>query len=165
MPEVIEKSEEQNKKIADRLADTDDVETRTDAAYEEAKASVLASKEVFPNSLDTMSAGEVAETLTAMKDTGVVQQHIKEAVAKKTRGPKTVAKVTGKVSAEEVVTKLKEQANKAEVLMSLVVWIDEAIKPQDIPANLSKEHRELLLGYVKELEASKSKVLDHISKL
>ena len=180
MPEVIEKSEEQNKKIADRLADTEETkEERIDRIYEEAKSSVLASKDVFPNNLDTMSAGEVAETLTNMtidddpvgakqKEEDmkqVVQQHIKEEVAKKTRGANKPKAVTGKVDASSIIDKLQKQAEKAIATIDIVNWLDNTLILDNMPEKLSKEARDLLLAYSKEVEATKSKYLDHITKL
>jgi hypothetical protein len=101
---------------------------------------------------------------TSIVASQILQQIILKAEPIKTKAAKVV-KPVGKVDTQSVKDKLQAMADKASILLELVIWVDESLNSQDVPANLSKEYRELLLGYIKEIEGAKSKVLDHISKL
>lgn len=48
---------------------------------------------------------------------------------------------------------------------NIIHWIEGTLNLDSVPDTLSKEQRDLILGYCKNLESFKSTLLDHISKL
>lgn len=87
---------------------------------------------------------------------------------KKTRQPRqqvSTVKSSGKVDTASVVERLKEQAEKAQKQIEWITWLDESVNVQDMPEDLSKGARELLLQFTKEIEGLKGKYIVAIQQL
>ena len=90
---------------------------------------------------------------------------VTKAEPKATRARKATPAVGKPVDTATVIEDLRKQAQKAHTKIEVIEWIDECVNVQDMPADMDKPVRDILLQYAKELESVRAIYIQKIQSL